>query len=167
MGKNEFLEMMKRIENHEKRICDLENISKKTGFKESTEQKGVKELDKLMKKTKISKNQLDEIYDVENNQLTVVKIIGEDIKEKIKNTALLVLLGYKYLLNIDSVLSQEIRRSVAENNIPCDNFGTYINEMSPSLIRRKGKAKSPKTFYRLLPLGEARAKETLSKTCGA
>lgn len=164
---NEFLEIMRKVENHEKRIGELENILKKTNLKKTVSQEEVKELDKLIKKTGINKSKLDEVYDVESDQLTVVKTIGEDSKEKIKNIVLLVLLGYKYLLGIDNVLSQEIRRSVSENGLPCDNFGTYINEMSPSLIRRKGKMRSPRTLYRLLPLGETRARETLSKTCGA
>ena len=64
------------------------------------------------------------------------------------------------------MLAKEIKRNVAENNIPINNFATYINEMSPSLIRRKGKLRSPKTTYKLTPYGEAKARELIQIMCG-
>lgn len=52
---------------------------------------------------------------------------------------------------------------MGENGIPLQNFATYLNELVPSLVRRKGKPKSPKTTYRLLPYGESRAKELIKQ----
>lgn len=158
----------KRLEGHEERIQELERfgISKKLKRQEIYVG-GIKEgIEKLAKKTGISEEKTKEIFDLEENVLTVIKTLGETGKDKIQNTVLLVLVGYKYLFGLNEVLSQEIRRNVAENNIPLNNFGTYINEMSPSLVRRKGELRSPKTVYRLTTLGEARARELIKKVFG-
>ena len=107
----------------------------------------------------------DRVYDLEGNSLTIVKIFGEDDREKIKNITLLVLLGYKYILGNNEVLSKEIRRNVAENRISLNNFATYLKEITPSLIRRKGKLRSPNTIYKLTTLGEVSARDLLKKIC--
>ena len=98
--------------------------------------------------------------------MTVVKITGEKERDKTQNIALLVLLGYKYLLSKEEVLSQEIRRNVAENNIPLNNFATHLGDVTPSLIRRKGKLRSPKTTYKLTTLGESKARELIKVIAG-
>jgi hypothetical protein len=108
---------------------------------------------------------IKELFDVENNSLTLLKVIGEDERDKTKKISLAVLLGYKYAVGNEQVFSKEIRRNVAENRISVNNFATYLNEMIPSLIRRTGKLKSPKTTYRLTPLGEVEAKEIVKKFC--
>lgn len=120
---------------------------------------------KLVKKTKVSEEKIREIFDLEDEILTVIKVNGSNPKEKTQSVSLLTLLGYKYFINKAEVSAQEIRRNVAENAIPLENFATYLNELVPSLIRRKGKARSPKTTYRLMVFGESKAKELIKQLC--
>jgi DNA-binding HxlR family transcriptional regulator len=126
---------------------------------------GKVDFERLAEKIGVKSEKIKELFDVENNSLTLLKVIGEDERDKTKKISLAVLLGYKYTVGNEQVFSKEIRRNVAENRISVNNFATYLNEMIPSLIRRTGKPKSPKTTYRLTPLGEAEAKEILKKLC--
>jgi hypothetical protein len=106
-----------------------------------------------------------ELFDIEDKTLTSLKVVGEGEREKTRAISLVVLLGYKYLFGNEQLLSSELKRNVAANRIPVNNFATYLNEIIPSLILRKGKTKSRKTTYKLTLLGEAEAKEILKKLC--
>ncbi|MCD6215926.1 MAG: hypothetical protein J7J92_02520 [Candidatus Aenigmarchaeota archaeon] len=152
-------ETKKILDDHETRIKKIEDFIKSLESKPPTEDINLSGIKKLSKKTGVNEKMLKEIFDIEDDQLTVVKITGEKERDKTQNIALLVLLGYKYLLSKEEVLSQEIRRNVAENNIPLNNFATHLSNVTPSLIRRKGKLRSPKTTYKLTTLGESKARE--------
>jgi len=158
----EINQIKKELDNHEKRISKLEE---KRLAEVPLFQGEIKGIEKLVQKTGIPKEKIREIFDLEENTLTVVKFAGKDDKEKIKNISLLVLLGYKYFFEKNELFSQEIRRNVAENGVPLDNFASVLNEIMPSLIRRKGKPKSPKTTYRLIVLGESKARELIKQLC--
>lgn len=149
-----------RLEKLEKEVFSV-TANRSTGIKKQVD--GIK---KLIQKTGISEGKLSEIFDIEDEILTVVQIYGSNSKEKTQNISLLVLLGYKYFLNSEAVSAQEIRRNVGENGIPLENFATYLNELVPSSIRRKGKPKSPKTTYRLTIFGESKARELIRQLCG-
>ena len=160
----EINQIRKELERHKKRIFELERLTKEKGPEVLRKPKdGVK---RLAKKLNISEEKIGEIFDIEDEVLTLVKIIGENPKEKTQNISLLVLLGYKYCFNKNEVLSQEIRRNVGENGVPLENFATYLNGLVPSMVRRKGKRKSPKTTYRLISSGEFRARELIKEICG-
>ncbi len=137
-------ESKKILENHEDRIKKLEALI---------------QVDKVAALEPIKEN----IWDIEGNDLTITRIIGEKNEEKTQNTALLALLGYKEKFNQDKVLASELRRNVAINKIPIENFGTYINQLIPQSILRVGKIKSNKLAYKLTAFGYARAREILSK----
>lgn len=160
----EINQIKKELKDHKERISKLENPIEtkrpKTLKKSSGDGRQI-----LSKKINISEEKIGEIFDFEDETLTLLKVIGENPKERTQNTSLLVLLGYKYCLNKNEVLSQEIRRNVGENGIPLENFATYLNELVPSSVRRKGKRKSPKTTYRLMAFGESKAKELIKKLC--
>jgi len=130
-------EIMKILEDHEKRIRELEKLYKSEEepriHKMGESEEGVK---KLAKKTGVVEEKIKEVFDLEEDVLTLVKIIGEGDKEKTKNITLLTLLGYKYFSGRNELPSQEIKRNVVEHNIPVNNFATYLNEMIPSLLRR-------------------------------
>lgn len=159
-------ETKKKLEEHDKRIQELERIvSGKIKEERYKASKSSEEVKKLAEKIKIPKENIKEVFDLEKNSLTLVKITGQNDREKTKNATLLILLGYKYFFGQEGVLSKEIRRNIAENRIPLNNFSTYLHEITPSLIRRKGKLKSPKTTYRLVPFGEAEAKQLLKELC--
>ena len=157
----EINQIKKELEYLRKRMSELEN-SMKTKKPEILE-KSENGVQQLAKKANVSEEKIREMFDFENNTLTLVKVIGKNLKEKIQNASLLVLFGYKYRFNKIELLSQEIRRNVGENGIPLENFATYLNELVPSSVRRKGKPKSPKTTYRLIPSGEFKAKELIKK----
>jgi len=163
-------DQIKRIRNllkdHERRIRLLESKFESQEGEQITPSKDKRGVEKLAKKIDVTSDKIGELFDAENETLTLVKVVGADDCEKTCNTALVILLGYKYLLGVGEVLSQEIRRNVAENRIPLNNFATYLNEIIPSMIRRKGKRKSPKTTYRLTTLGEVEGREVLKKLCG-
>jgi hypothetical protein len=142
----------------------------KAEFLDTTEKPGGQDeardgMKNLAKKTGVSEDKINAIFNVEGGLLTVLQASGSNPKEKTKSISLLTLLGYKYLLNKNDVLAQEIRRNVAENGIPLENFATHLNELVPSLIRRKGKVKSPKTMYRLMVLGESKARGLIKEVC--
>ncbi|MDP2947368.1 MAG: hypothetical protein Q8N88_04595 [Nanoarchaeota archaeon] len=151
-------QILARLERLEKAIFDSGDRS--MNINKNKFESGIK---KLINKTKISEGKIKEIFDFEGDVLTVVQIMGSNPKEKIQNVSLLSLLGYKYFFNSDAVSAQEIRRNVGENGIPLENFATYLNELVPSSIRRKGKLKSPKTTYRLTVFGEAKTKELIKR----
>ncbi len=103
------------------------------------------------------------IFCVEGTQLTVTQILGGKVDDKTKNTALLTLLGYKEKLGVDKILSSEVKRNVAINKIPIENFATYLGELIPQSILRIGKPQSKKSAYRLTSFGEAKAKSLLKE----
>jgi len=166
MNNEEISKLKLILEDHEKRIKKIEEIIKKFEITPETGEKELVGIKKLAKKVGIDEDKLKEIFDIEDKQLTVIKVVGEKEKDKTQNIALLVLLGYKYLFGKEEVLSQEIRRNVAENGIPLNNFATYLNEITPGLIRRKGKLRSPKTTYKLTILGESKARELVKAISG-
>jgi len=159
----EINQIKKELEKHRERIVKLEKAIKTK--EPETLIKPVDGVRKLAEKVNISEEKIKEIFDFENETLTLVKTISANPKEKTQNVSLLVLLGYKYCFDKNEVLSQEIRRNVGENGISLENFATYLNELIPSSVRRKGKPKSAKTTYRLLPYGESKAKELIKQLC--
>jgi hypothetical protein len=162
---NELKIMKKTLEDHEKRIKSLENMLKGSKGEEITTLEGKPQIERLAQKIGVTIDKIKELYDIEDNKLTLLKVEGKDEREKTRKISLTVLSGYKYLLGNEEISATEIRRNVAENRVALNNFATYLNEIIPSLIRRKGKPKSPKTTYKLTPLGEAEAKEVLKKLC--
>lgn len=162
----EVKDLQDKLQDHEKRIAALEQL---VGDKKTEAQLFGNEgmnIEKLASKIGIPSDRLNEVFDIEGNILTVIKYIGDKDRDKTQNISLLTMLGYKYFFQQEDVLSQEIRRNVAENNIALNNFGTYLNELSPSLLRKKGELRSPKTAYRLTVLGEAKAKELIKNIFG-
>ena len=156
-------EIEEMLLDHEKRMTALE--SSLSMNKEKLEMVGFEQpnISVLSRKIDIPKDKLMELFDFEDKQLTVLNTAGGSIKEKTQNMSLIVLLGYQYIFGVKDVLSQEIRRNVAENSISIDNFGTHLNDLSPSLIRRIGKVRSSKTKYRLTTLGEVKAREKVKQ----
>lgn len=163
----EIEEIKEKLKEHEKRIQYLEKIIfHKTKSDEGQLEKYDDIQKRLAVKINVPEEKLKEIFDLEGDSLTLLKIAGKDDREKTKDATLLVLLGYKYFFGKEEIFSKEIRRNVAEHRIPLNNFATYLNEITPSLIRRKGKGKSPSTTYKLQHLGEAEAKQLLKKIVG-
>jgi hypothetical protein len=152
------------LKNHEKRIKSLEEKSPRPTIQKVASLKG-RGVEKLAEKVGTSAEKLEGLFDTENGTLTLLKVAGEDETERTKKISLVVLLGYKYFFDDEKVLSTEIKRNVAENRIPVNNFATYLNEMIPSRVRRIGKPRSPKTTYKLTPFGEAEAKEIAKELC--
>lgn len=99
------------------------------------------------------------LFDIEGESLTVLKVIGKNVKEKTQNIVLLTLLGYKEKFNKEKILASEIKRNVGINKIPIENFGTYVNELIPQSILRIGRAKSKQVTYKLTNFGSAKARE--------
>jgi len=163
----EIMKINKKLEEHDVKIKELEKILR---ISKAVKQKvyitsSEEGLEKIAEKTGIEKEKIQMIYDLEEEQLTLLSVVGKDDREKIKNAALLVLLGYKYIFGEDNILSKEIRRNIAVNRITINNFATILNDIIPSFICKKGKPKSPKTTYKLTLRGEAEAKELLKELC--
>lgn len=158
--------ILKKLEEIDGRLQKLEKPADEKGKevkpKRGKPEEGVK---KLAEKIKISEEEIWKVFDVEEDRLTLINIIGEKYKEKTKNAALLVLLGYKYFFGMNNVLSQEIKRNVATNRIPVNSYSTYLKELTPSLISMKGRRGSKSTTYRLTTFGEAEARALLKKMC--
>lgn len=138
-------EINSKFEEIEKRLEKIENVL----FKGNKE-------DSILVKN-------EEIWDIEGENLNLLKTLGEGVREKTKNTALLVLLGYNKKLSRDKVLAKDLRRSVAIHKIPLENFGTYLNELIPQSIIRVGKTNSPKAEYKLTYYGKALAEDLLKE----
>ena len=155
-------EIKKKLQELEYRIVQLEKVILRTKKEQpSAMEKPNSNFSKLAEKLKVTEEKISEIFDIDGEVLTLLRIRGENDEEKTKNGAIMTLLGYKYILNKDEVLSTDIRRNIGINKVPLNNFATYLNTITPSLILRKGKAKSPKVTYRLTALGEATAKDLL------
>ena len=162
---DEFSKIKEKIMEHEKRIKALEDAFAGSKTEEVKTLQSRTNIKKLAKKIKVSPERIEELFDIENNTLTLLKIAGKDGEEKTQKTSLAVLIGYKYFLGSTEILASEIKRNVAENRVSVNNFATYLNEIIPSLIRRKGKSRSRKTTYKLTPLGEAEARAVLKELC--
>lgn len=160
----EINQIKKELKGHKERISKLESLIKTKG--PETLKKSKNGFQKLIKKLNVPREKIQEIFDFEDDTLTLLKVIGENPKEKTQNITLLVLLGYKYYFDKNEVLSQEIRRNVGENGIRLENFATYLKQLIPSSVLSKGKRRSSKTIYRLKPSGEFKAKELIKKLCG-
>jgi len=166
MSSEDIIEQIKKtLEEHERRILRLEGMA---GEKEKRHEirEPEENVKRLAEKLNVSEDDINKIFDVEGESLTLTNVIGKDDREKTVNTTLLVLLGYKYFFGMSDVLSQEIRRNLAENRVSLSSYSYYLSAITPSLVRRKGKVKSPKTTYRLTTLGEAEAKELLKNLVG-
>jgi hypothetical protein len=164
MSDNELEEIKQRLEEHEKRIQELESrIGGEEGPPTLRRPKGV---DALAGRAGVEETNIREIYDIEPETLTVVQGLGDTARERTQSIALLALVGYKFLFGKDDVLAQEIRRNVADNGVSLTDFAKHMNEISPQLVRRIGKTKSPKTKYRLTTLGEARARQNIRSLSG-
>ncbi len=167
MSSREIAELKTTLRDHEERLRKLEERVR-TGGPELPEEVGViTGIRRLAGKAGVDTECVRGIFDVEGNQLTVTRFSGQDNKGLSQDITLLTLVGYKFLLGQIQVLSKEIRRNVGENGVPIDNFSTYLNEIIPSFIRKKGKPRSPKTTYRLTPLGEAKCREIIKALCEA
>lgn len=164
-GNDEIKKIKEILEKQEKRIKFLESMIPNLKSEEVTPMAAKVGFARLAQKIGVDSEKISQLFDIENDNLTVLKVAGEDEREKTKKIALLVLLAYKYFFGNEQVLSKEIRRNVAENRVNLNHFATYLNEQIPSLIRRMGKLKSPSTAYKLTPLGEAEAKEIIKKLC--
>jgi hypothetical protein len=166
MKENDEIKKIKEIlEKHEKRIKFLENMIPSLKSEQVKPVEVKLDFARLAQKIGADSEKIKQLFDIENSNLTLLKVVGEDEREKTKKISLVVLLGYKYFFGNEQVLSKEMKRNVAENRVPINNFARYLNELIPSMIRRMGKLKSPKTTYKLTPLGEAEAKEIIKKLC--
>lgn len=163
---DEIKKIKETLEEHEKRIEFLEGMLAGLKGEEVTPLGSMAGIEKLAKKIDVNADKVKELFDVEDQTLTLLRVAGTDEGEKTQSVSLIVLLGYRYFFDKEEILSKEIRRNVAENRIPLNNFATYLNEIIPSLIRRKGKPKSPKTTYKLTVSGEVKAREKLKELCG-
>jgi len=134
-------EINKRFEDIEKRLDLLEQVPKK----------------ELVIGTESSNS----IFEEQDGKIIITQTIGGKPKEKAKNIVLLSLLGYKQKLNELEVHTSKLRENVAIHQIPLENFGTWVNELSPQSIMKKGKKGSTKVTYKLTTFGEAKAKNLL------
>lgn len=164
MSEKELRLLKEKLQDHDRRIIELENILKVE--KEIPVVKKGAGIQKLGAKLGIPVKKFDEIYDVEESMLTLINHVGANHKDKVQNIVLLTLFGYKLFFEQEEVLSQEIRRNVVENRISLSNFGTYLNDLIPRLLRRKGKLRSPKTSYKLTIQGEVKAKDLIKEIGG-
>ena len=137
-------EIRKKFEAIEKRISILEGSSKKEDII-------------------LQENSPDEIFEEHDGKIVVTQITGETPKEKAKNIVLLSLLGYKQKLGELDVHASKLRENVAIHQIPLENFGTWVKELSPQSVIKKGKRGSTKITYKLTTFGEAKAKNLLKE----
>jgi hypothetical protein len=154
-------DIQKILENHEKRITDLEKrLPKEVETIPISLEEGIK---KFANKLGISEIQIKSVFDFEADSLNLIRIDGNDEREKTQNATLVLLLGYRHCYNNDEVSSIEIRRNLAENKISINNFSTHLNRIITSFLRRKGAVKSAKTSYKLTIPGEVKAKEIVKR----
>ncbi|MFH1376436.1 MAG: hypothetical protein ABIH25_02260 [Candidatus Woesearchaeota archaeon] len=137
-------EIRKKFEVIEKRISILEGSSKKEDII-------------------LQEKSPDEIFEEHDGKIVITKITGETPKEKAKNIVLLSLLGYKQKLGELDVHASKLRENVAIHQIPLENFGTWVKELSPRSVMKKGKRGSTKITYKLTTFGEAKAKNLLKE----
>jgi septal ring factor EnvC (AmiA/AmiB activator) len=164
MGEIEVIEEIKRkiekieerIQNHEERISKLERIP-------SAEKIVEPGLQKFSEFVQLSEEVIKNIFDFDfsESKLTPLKPIGVGTKEKTQSIVLATLLAYKHVFGKTEIPASELRRIVEENRIPADNFARNLNEIIPSLIRRKGEGS--KTSYKLTTAGKKEAKEIVRK----
>ncbi len=137
-------ETRKKIEEIEKRLSILEGLPKK-------------------RSEFIQKEFSDETFEENEGKIIVTQTIGDKPKEKIKNIVLLSLLGYKQKLGETDVHASKLRENAATHGMPLENFGTYVKELIPQSIIKKGKKGSNLVTYKLTLFGESKAKNLLKE----
>jgi predicted RNase H-like nuclease (RuvC/YqgF family) len=151
------IEKLERIiEDHERRISKLEG----SPLSETTVTPG---LERFSKVVGLAVDNIKSIFDIDTAQskLMPLKLVGLNSKEKTQNAVLVSLLGYKYIFGKEEVPASDLRRIAKEHKLPFTNFGSYLNEIIPSLVRRIGEG--TRTLYKLTPAGEAKAIEVVRK----
>ena len=73
------------------------------------------EMQKLATDLGIPVQKFFEIYDQDEDCITIINPVGKFIKDKIQNLALLTLFGYRLFFGQAEVPVQEIKRNVTEN----------------------------------------------------
>ena len=127
-------------------------------------EKRLDELERQPKKQEINElGFMDKIFEEQDGKIIVTQSMGETPKEKAKNIVLLSLFGYKQKFGELEVHASKLRENVAIHQIPLENFGTWVKELSPRFIMKKGKRGSTKVTYKLTTFGEAFTKNLLKE----
>lgn len=107
-----------------------------------------------------------EIYDKDEDSITIINPVGKFIKDKIQNLALLTLFGYRLFFGQAEVPVHEIKRNVTENKITLNNFSKHLDELSPKFIRKPRLSRGSETPCRLTRLGENKAIDLIKRIIG-
>lgn len=115
-------------------------------------------LEKLAKKTSLSKEALENLYDLETEPFKIVKLNIKGTKKEVTvKMTYLALLGFEHILNKKIVLSSELKNLLMDSELGVDNaFGQTISK-ELGRIQRRGKIKSRKLSYYLSRPGEVKA----------
>jgi len=138
----------KILEDHEKRIRELENIAKKNRFKPPADLN--ERIKKLFVDVGISEEQLRYVFDFEEDDLNLITSVeGKSEGEKQLSATLCILTGYEYCYGRDTIKSQILRDKLEKLGIrSLANLSTNLSKY-PNYIISKGKRKSPNFMYKL------------------
>jgi hypothetical protein len=152
MSSKEIIEIKKILENHEKRIKEIET---RFGQKEEKpiEKIGVdieEGIKSLSKEAGINEEQLRNVFDFEKSDLRLITTIGgENETEKQFKAAVCILTAYHYCYGRDEIKSQELRKKFEWLGITSlVNLSANLAKYKQFLIP-KGKLKSPDSGYKI------------------
>jgi len=156
------------VEEHEKRLLGIEKLlgstaslapSALTG--DSVSQNAELGKEKLAKKVQRTTEEIDMLFEIDGDSSTITKLPSGNAKQITHKGTVAMLVGFKYLLKADTIPAKELKRIFASHRVPLENFATYLNEITPKWILRKGKTRSNKTTYKLTYAGEAEGFEVI------
>ncbi|RLG44251.1 MAG: hypothetical protein DRN81_04915, partial [Thermoproteota archaeon] len=134
--------------------------------RQTTESNNARSLQEMAADLGISIQNLFEVYDRDDDSITVIKVKGQYIKDRIKSIALLILFGYRVFFDRDGIPAQEIKRNVEEHKLPISNFWKCLDELSPTHLRIKRGRRSGSTPLHLTESGMSKAKELVVALLG-
>ena len=131
--------------------------------KESTRQVDESGIKKLEEITKLSRNDLNHIFDFDKTDVKLLLPIATlEINESIKQyrATVLYLLAMKYAYNLPEIGSSELRTKLTDLGLDqsaLTNLSTNLHAYSTQVVHKKGPKGSTKTAYRLTVPGEIEA----------
>lgn len=163
-----ILELENKLEEHEKRICTLEELCSRAKTKSIREGYGDSEqrLREFSEEIGIDVEQLKYVFHFGEEDLTLIAVIkGKKENERQLKATLCILTGYHYYYGEDEIRSQELRKKLRWSGIrSLTNLNSNLKRHRELLIP-KGKPGSPEFRYQIIYPGIKKGIEIIKELC--
>lgn len=125
-----------------------------------------KGVEKLAKDAGVTRGQLNQIFDLGKDDLTIsVEAGGESDKEKQLRATLVILTGFSYCYRKEEIHSIDLKKKLKILGIPIANLARNLAEY-PRFVLSIGKPKSPKFRYKITVPGKREGLRIIRELAG-